>query len=250
MANKTLSFFEQIFQTIGGILIAFIRQIAPFAVPAAPAFFLAHAVGSAADSLEPGLGIYVGIVAALGLESAGILGAHYAVSMYTKNDPRYPVAIGATVAYLIIGIATIWLLDTDTNGRIVGTAMFLIAAIVYLLVGMAESDRQTAVAQQSDTDHQHRMDVLDRKLKHEAQLARIQAKTQVQPPQVDKVAAQPASIDTQLDTLTPAQLRVYRAIAAQPDATNTEIAAQLGISRQAVSNHVRNMNGIVQELRG
>lgn len=193
MANKiltqTLYFFEEVFHTIGGILLAFIRQLAPFAVPASPAFFLAHAVGAAADALEPGWGIWVGVIAALGLESAGILAAHYAVKYYAAGDIRWQLATAATIAYLTIGIATIWLLDADSAVRVVGTAMFLIAAIVYLLVGMAEADRvqETAVSQRLVIDaeqatrehaHQHELAIMDRQLRHEEKLARLASKRQ------------------------------------------------------------------------
>lgn len=135
--KRTEQFFDVLFETVGNIIISFIRRVAPFATPAAPAYFFGHAVYSAVT--DDSIAIFVGIVAALGLESAGILAAHYAVKFYGSGETRRGhVAAGGAAVYLLIGIAAIWLLDgLNQDAKLVGTAMFLVAGIVYLLTGLA-----------------------------------------------------------------------------------------------------------------
>ncbi|MCA9935976.1 MAG: hypothetical protein H6662_15700 [Ardenticatenaceae bacterium] len=194
--SKTEAFFDKLFETIGNIALALIRRLAPFAVPAAPAYFLSHAVASAAGQLEAGwIGLVVGGIAALGLESAGILGAHLAVKFYVAGDAKWRIAAGATAVYLVIGIGTIWILDgADADAKAVGTAMFLIAGIVYLLLGLGESSRtqdDTAVQERHEAS-QHDLEKLKLRLAHKEELARIQAEASTEPAQSQHKAA-PAS---------------------------------------------------------
>ena len=138
--KQTELFFDSFFETIGNIIISFIRRVAPFAVPAAPAYFFGHAVATAVTT--DSIAVFVGVVAALGLESAGILAAHHAVKFYGIGEQgRGHVAAGLAGLYLVIGIAAIWFLDTNANAQVVGTAMFLIAGIVYLLIGLETDSR-------------------------------------------------------------------------------------------------------------
>ena len=192
MMNKAEKFFDTLFETGGNILLSFIRRLAPFAVPLAPAFFLAHAVATAAGSLEtPAWGTAVGIVAAVGLESAGIMGAHLAVKFYSQRNEKWTLAVAATAAYLIIGVSTIWLLDGATvDGKLVGTAMFLIAGIVYLLLGLSEDAAHGETAVRDDRQFEHDMAYRKLQLAHEEKLARIAAKAAAQ-------SANPATQETQ-----------------------------------------------------
>lgn len=175
--QKIEQFFDDLFGLGGNIALAFIRRLAPFAVPLAPAFFLAHAVATSANEVSGGAwGTAVGVVAALGLESAGILGAHLAVRFYAAGDGKWQVAALATAVYLLIGIGAIWLLDgTSNDAKAVGTAMFLIAGIVYLLLGLSEDEAATETAVADDREFGR--EVARKKLAyaHEQKLARIAA---------------------------------------------------------------------------
>jgi hypothetical protein len=203
------SFFDNLFETAGNIALAFIRRAAPFAVPMAPAYFFGHAIYTAVDRND-WLAITVGVIAALGLESAGILAAHYAVKFYSdgRNRQGHAATIG-TVLYLVIGIAAIWLMESATNdAKLVGTAMFLIAGIVYLLIGLSEADRlaqrtqETAenrnLAQETDErEWQRKIALAQMRLRHEEKLARIQAKSTIpapQPSQNSQPTPQPATL--------------------------------------------------------
>lgn len=150
--KQTELFFDSLFETIGNIIISFIRRVAPFAVPAAPAWFFGHAVSTAVSS--PIAAPIVGFVAALGLESAGILAAHHAVKFYTADQRgRGNVAAASAIVYLAIGIFAIWFLDGATqDAKATGTAMFLISGIVYLLIGMEVDTRAREQAAQHEQE--------------------------------------------------------------------------------------------------
>lgn len=160
-------FFDSLFEMLGNIIISFIRRVAPFAVPAAPAYFFGHAVATAVDT--DAVAVYVGVVAAVGLESAGILAAHYAVKFYGSGEEnRGHVATALAGLYLLIGIAAILLLDSTTyDAKAVGVAMFLIAGIVYLLTGLevdtrtreqarAKAEQETAERLKADAEQKER----------------------------------------------------------------------------------------------
>lgn len=138
------AFFDALFETGGNIALAFIRRLAPFSVPAAPAFFFGHAVYTAVLAMagRSAIGLIVGLVAAAGLESVGILSAHIAVRLHSSGERgKALVAGGIAVFYLVVGITGIWLLEsTSRDAKITGTVMFLIAGAVYLLLGLVDDD--------------------------------------------------------------------------------------------------------------
>lgn len=147
------AFFDALFETSGNIALAFIRRLAPFSVPAAPAFFFGHAVYTAVLAMASSsvIGLIVGLVAAAGLESVGILSAHIAVRLHSSGERgKAMVASGIAVFYLVVGITGIWLLEsTSRDAKITGTVMFLIAGAVYLLLGLVDDDG----ARQSQAQH-------------------------------------------------------------------------------------------------
>lgn len=196
--DRIYLFFDHLFDAIGGIFLSFIRRLAPYAVPLAPAFFLGHAVYTAAAAISsPTWGMAVGISAAIGLEAAGIRAPDLALRLYRQQNRSWLVAAFAVVAYLAIGITIIWLLEnTSQNAKLTATAMFLVAGLVYLIMGLEESHKEqaqrTAEAQalqaaalttQAQTDLE--LQRLAMQLKTEEKIARINAKAQ-------QAAAQPA----------------------------------------------------------
>ncbi|MCB8991832.1 MAG: hypothetical protein H6665_14525 [Ardenticatenaceae bacterium] len=207
--NSTRLFFDGLFEMLGEILLAFIRRVAPFAVPAAPAFFFGHALFATVQDLSGNvaLAVTIGGVAALGLESAGILAAHTAVSFYGRDDrTRAGLAALVAVFYLVVGIASIWFFESaGRDAQVAGTAMFLIAGAVYLLLGLAddaaEQERRSAATedvqqqrQAEQVDHERQLELerlrfeqeqeLERLRSNErVKLARIEAKSQHMPAQ-------------------------------------------------------------------
>ncbi|MCA9936825.1 MAG: hypothetical protein KC415_22975, partial [Anaerolineales bacterium] len=57
--NSTRLFFDGLFEMLGEILLAFIRRVAPFAVPAAPAFFFGHALFATVQDLSGNVALAV-----------------------------------------------------------------------------------------------------------------------------------------------------------------------------------------------
>ena len=86
------------------------------------------------------LALVIGGVAALGLESAGILAAHTAIRFYTNGErQRAIIATAITMIYLVIGIVSIWFFEgTGQDAQVAGTAMFLIAGAVYVLIALVD----------------------------------------------------------------------------------------------------------------
>lgn len=185
------------------------------------------------------LAVAGGISGAVAIESVGIYAGHVGMDYARRRDWRGLVAAIAMMFYVWFG----WSKVPEYG------AVFVLAGFVYVLVALRQeaTAADTAVTQsaRSDTNWQRRMELERERMKHDERLARIAAKSQ--PAQL---TAQPTQPVPQPAQLTEAQRRVYDAIQAQPAATNTQIAATLGISRQAVSSHVAAMNGAVAELRG
>lgn len=186
--HQTERFFDDLFGMIGNIIVAFVRRLAPFAVPAAPAYFFGHAVASA---VTESLAVAVGVVAAVGLESAGILAAHYAVRFWATGERRRAwVATTAAGAYLIIGVAAIWGLETATrDAKLTGTAMFLVAGLVYLLLGLDSDvqERQRADveaiearqrAAERERQRAHELHLLKARQQHEREMAQVTGRAQ------------------------------------------------------------------------
>lgn len=263
----------QLFATCGNILLAFIRQLAPFSVPFAPAFFFGHAIYVAAGRTV--WAAIVGGVAALGLESAGILAAHYAVRYYVRRDGRWLVAAVGTVIYLVIGITVIWFLEAATNdAKWTATAMFLIAGVVYVLVGLAESERiesaeeeQAAVVQQAqeadalawqreqdekERDWQRRQQEAADARTHEERLRKLELDAQVR---VARASAKATKVESAAETrpkvsegaeLSGKALEIFQLLSQKPGASNTEIGEIAGVSRQYVGQVRRSLNGQVK----
>lgn len=179
--------------------------LAMVSVPIAPAFFFGHAMYTAALALTQSdwLSITVGAVSAAGLELVGILSGHAAVKFWRLGDDVKAAICGLIlVAYVILGISGLqgWLVK--------GVVMFLIAPLVYLLValqesaGAAENTQETVenrkLAQEAEErEWRRKMELADKRLKHEEKLARIQAKATI--PATQKIAenadtAQPATL--------------------------------------------------------
>ena len=184
------------------------------------------------------LAVAGGISGAVAIESVGVYAGHVGMDYARRRDWRGLVAAVAMLFYVCFG----WSKVPEYG------AVFVLAGFVYVLVALRQEatavDAQQAQEKRGDTNWARRMELERERMRHDERLARISAKAQ--PAQV---AAQPDKLHTQPGQLTPAQLRVYEAIQAQPTATNAEIAATLGVSRQAIDKHVSNMNGAVAALR-
>ncbi len=223
--------------------------IAIVAVPIAPVFFFAwdvykEVLGRANYWL---LAAGVGLVSAIGLELVGVLAGHLAMEFWrTGNTQRAILSGGIMGVYVLIGVVQLW--------GTIGMVMFIIAPLVYVLVALRQVAEQEATeqarhekrsvvidyrAKEAQAERQHKLELERLRLANEVKLAKVAAATTPQPIEVAPVAPR----------LTPAQERVYNAFTETPGATITEVAERLGTSRQAVSKHVKAMNGVMHEVR-
>lgn len=133
--KKIETTFDTLFKTISSILMSFIKHLAKFIVPVPPSFYWMQVVSESSGNQT------VGIFAAVVLEIGGMLAAHFAIAFYGTAKGR--IAAVLTGAYLVIGIGVMWLLESaDLDSKLVITAIFIIAGMVYILSGMYEIEGQ------------------------------------------------------------------------------------------------------------
>jgi hypothetical protein len=160
----------------------------------APAFFFAHSVYGQALSMtnEHELSLALGIVAAVGLEIVGIMAAHRAVDFYSRGEgDKAKIAAIITDVYLLKGIGGIVLFEnTAFNAKVTGIVMFIIAGMVYLLLGLSADSRKGQQAEAVEREEQGRLEseqiAFERQLElekmrlaHELNLKRLETKATV-----------------------------------------------------------------------
>jgi len=160
-----------------------IGWLAMIAVPVAPAFFFGWNVFAEVRAETEGLlwlAIPVGVFSAFGLEVTGILAGHLLMEFWKRRSYDRAALSGVILLiYTAIGVVHLW--------GSVGSTMFIIAPLVYLLVALRHTlTNETAVeenqggyqrqAAAEDREHQRRLDVEKMRLQHEERLARINGK--------------------------------------------------------------------------
>jgi hypothetical protein len=194
--------FDGLFETGGNISLAFFRRLAPFIVPAAPAFFFAYSLYTAVVAMgaDPILAAAVGIIGALALITTGMLASHTAVSLLVIGE-----IVGAAVAglfvvmYLVVEIGGILKLGTLTeDGRIAGVSISLITGAVYVTLSLMDyarlrqqalqvAEEKQQVAEDAAVQRLAEANESDKQRRHERDLAQLQHQQQMER---DKLAAQ------------------------------------------------------------
>lgn len=195
--KKLETAFDNLFQTISRILMSFIKHLAKFIVPIPPSYYWMQAVAESSGN------VWVGIFAAAVLEIGGMLAAHFAIAFYGTTKGK--LAAFLTVLYLIIGIGVMWRLESAaTDAKLIVTAIFIIAGMVYILSGMYEIENQEREQIEKDRDWEReqvekdreldrRLKIADKKLRHEERLAKIEAKATIVPAQSQhQISTEPA----------------------------------------------------------
>jgi drug/metabolite transporter superfamily protein YnfA len=175
--------------------------LSKFLVPVAPAWYWGEIISQSSGS--PVVGVFAAVV----LEIGGMLSAHYAIAYH--GTARGKLAAAMTGLYLVIGIGVMWLMESaNTDTKLVITAVFAIAGMVYLLAAISELEQREEVARQAaeservakeaaaetarkedeaaerrrqqeiedrEIEHQQKMDAAKLKLAHEEKMARIEA---------------------------------------------------------------------------
>ncbi|MFZ1398400.1 MAG: hypothetical protein WAS33_15960, partial [Candidatus Promineifilaceae bacterium] len=111
---------------------------------------------------------------------------------YSKGETvKANTAVAITGIYLLIGIGGILLFEnTDFNARVTGVVMFIIAGMVYLLLGLTEdsrkAEREAAVALEQEGARtadqaawERQLELEKIRLEHELKLKRMESKKSV-----------------------------------------------------------------------
>lgn len=174
-------------QTAGNILYSILVRFAPYTVPIAPILFFSHTIFSSATALDfpIALALAAAIAAAVGLESVGIFSARLALTLVADGDGRWRVAAAGVVFYIATGTFALWALDNiPTHTRVVGTLLFCLAGMVYLLLGLSVSAEQVSEQKRREAEARAARQARDeqlqeaRELRHERAEQRRQEREQ------------------------------------------------------------------------
>lgn len=161
---------------------------AMIAVPIAPAFYFGFEFASdvygrvlawpAPWPVALAVGVLIGGVSAVGLELVGILSGHNAIRFLARRESeRAAVCAIILVAYVGLGIAGLESLLAK------GVVMFLVAPLVYLLVGMQKTLESVEVQEQAtaadDRQWQRRRETTQAQRQHETHLKQMELDAQL-----------------------------------------------------------------------
>lgn len=223
-------------------MIARLSMIAPIVTPLAPAAFFGHSAYMAlfeATGLV-WLSVVAGIATAAGLEMVGILAGHTAIEFWRFNDRRAWLAALLLLAYIAIGTVELWHVP-------VGRAVFLIAGLAYIVVGLRTDAAQVSanLTQESAEDRKNAQELATLRLQyqHEEKLARIQAQAAAQSAQAASSAAQTAAQSA-------AQSAQFESLAAQTAAQYVCACGKSFAVPQSYSAHRRHCTAIATGVNG
>ena len=196
---------------------------------------------------NPLFAIFVGMSAFVTLESAGIWSGHKIAEYLGDRSWLIIIPIATFVSYTAIGIGTLWFLDegVDGNIKVMGTAMFLLAGVVYILFGLQTyQERMDARAKRNDieADEQRMLDE-DRAYEREedrkdrALKRRLTAKGVVEKPAASKPKREPVM---RYDEAKLSAVRV--AIESNPGMAKQDLAELVGMSRPTLNKYLDKIN--------
>lgn len=252
-AGSIYAAFDNAFNLISKILFSAIKRLSPYATAVLPgtlfgytifAFFLRFTEGNMAVSLLTGFSAFIV------LESAGIWSGHK-IAEYL-GEKRVWIPIFTFVAYFVIGVATLWLLDDDIdqNIKLVGTGLFALSAVVYTLFGLQsyqekleakdkreKRDEAVEEIQKENREFERRQAELDRETERRIKLKMANAEAKVvvmggSVPADKPTASHPTSYNKQKMTA----LKV--ALKKTPNASKTELASTIGVSRPTLNKYL------------
>lgn len=178
-------------------------------------------------------------LAAAAVEIVGVVSVVMALRLYEWNETRnktdvpapFNLAIVNVVVYFIVTIGLTVMLDVVPSLAMYAPAIFpFLAAVGAVNIAIKNGQRRRE------------------KDKKQAKMERQQERKKDKPPE----ARQPVNLSTvnhpaTVDELTPAQRRLFDAMKENPSMSQSDIAALLGVSRQAVSKQIKAMNGVMSE---
>jgi flagellar biosynthesis GTPase FlhF len=245
--------------------------LAMFLTPIGAVIFFGWRVYTAvhAETGTNWLAIPAGIAAAVGLEMVGIFAGHLMMELWQRRDGRAWLAAGIMAVY--VGIGVIELAGT------IGQVMFLIAPLVYVLVGLRQTvdevaGRETAVSatrldfqleqarldreaererQASNDRRQHEENL--RKLELEASASteqaaitleekRLQADERRRKREARRAQAEGKRAQAALDSMATEE-KVLAIYSKDPKASQQSVANQTDVSRQRIGQILQDLEG-------
>ncbi len=179
----------------------------------------------------------IAIIAALAVESIGVVSVVLALRLYewnegkNKTDAAAPLnlALVNVAVYFIVTIGLTVLLDVVPQLSRYAPAIFpLLAAVGAVNIAVKNGQRRRETEKVA--------------AKVDRQLAKSTARQPIASPQ-------PVNHPSTNTGLTQAQEKILAAFRENPGASQSEVADKLGITRQAVSKHVKQMNGVLEQVR-
>ena len=167
---------ERAFQIIRDVFVILIMTTGLILAPAPPAIILSVAVAASLNVIIGGTwSIIVGVTLGLILEAAGVTSAHTAIKFYNdgERDKFYISAVVSTL-YILVGISSILLFDTNPVIRIAGVVAYLVAPMIYVSTALL-SDAQKVEDIGDDKRREARAAAKERRLFKREQERRAQA---------------------------------------------------------------------------
>jgi len=118
------------------------------------------------------LSVTMAVFTAGGVEAVGFMASHRAIKSYEEKRPLI-LPLSFVAIYLIVGGGALWFTDVNTAHKIITTAVFLLVAVNYALIGMDSIERKESSIERKAAA---RVDTLeDDKIEFERELKRQQA---------------------------------------------------------------------------
>lgn len=230
-------------ESIDSFVFALAVGIGPWIVPTAGAVIFAYSFHEWAPDNMGDLRLYAAAAAGVGLIVAGVISSHNAIAARTREAWRL------VYGYISLEIIGLWFMSVGWDVKVVGTTMALLTLIVYLAKSSTKENKtvqaevkETAQVKldfqleqaRANADHKRTMATQAAGLKHEEQLARIEA--QSAPATVHK-SVQANSPNRTLDMLKGGIIAELR----QEKPNMSRLAEQFGIGRTTLYKHLRTL---------
>lgn len=194
--------------------------------------------------------LIIGLVSAAGLEFVGILSGHNAIRFWERKELNQAVICAiilvSYVALGIVGLENIW-----TKGVV----MFLVAPLVYVLIGMQgqldKVESKEAELETEDRQDERELKRLRLQLAHEEKMAKIQAS--IKPAQSVTEVKERAEVKTDSQTLLDTSRTDWRTLSDSDRSqiarlTPEQIISQFGVSSKTAGRWLQKSGQLQPEL--
>lgn len=248
--------FDNGFNLVSKIIFASIKRLSPYATAILPGTLFGYTIFAFFMEFTGNyfVSIATGFSAFIVLESAGIWSGHK-IAEYI-GEKRVWIPITTFVLYFLIGVGTLWLLDgsINSNVKLVGTAIFALAGVIYILFGLQsyqermenkekreKRDEVVEKVQEENRQFEREQEALDReaKRKNEAKLVNAEARVIVNGGVVATTIKQDGKPQVAYQYNKQKMKALKVAIMKSPNASKSELAKAVGISRPTLDKYLQ-----------